>query len=408
MARRGSRGGNPASGHPVSILVLLCATFSLCQAYSSCAYTTWTVPHGTYYDGHSQRCYCNDGRWEKCVPLQEAYAQSGNYPSSNNKQYLPLPSQEYKDERPYQSPGNDGRGPSYSPAAEDYTRQNLPVYYDPAPAYKTCYNGRSQVSHGEWYVDKEGWQCYCDDGKPKQCSYPSDVDKCQYNGYIAPVGGWIDTDGQRCQCSHYGKLEKCYDLCDAGKTEVMFLFDISTSIAEDDDGHSEEEVARENWEAMKLFTVDVVMDVPLRKNRVRVGYTSFADYPSTRISFNNPESSNKNDLLASLATWFPEIDGQTYLARAMRHVRDLYTDRDNVAKVLVILTDGNADDEIEHISEDMRRDGFHIWAVGVGNGIEYDELLVLTGTPKRVLMVDNYSSLSGHLEFLREAVCYRY
>jgi hypothetical protein len=188
----------------------------------------------------------------------------------------------------------------------------------------------------------------------------------------------------------------------------MFLFDTSTSIKEDDDGSSESEVGKENWESMRRFTAQVVQEVPVGYGAVQVGYTSFADRPEVRIKFSDPESTNKNELLRSLARWYPDIEGQTYLGRAMRAVRDLYEYRDNAAKVLVILTDGNADDNIRDVSRDLRSQGFHIWAVGVGNAIEYDQLLKLTGDPGRVLMVDSFNNLAGNLDFLRNAVCQDY
>mmetsp|Transcript_29055 Transcript_29055/g.69429 ORF Transcript_29055/g.69429 Transcript_29055/m.69429 type:complete len:392 (+) Transcript_29055:160-1335(+) len=370
------------------------------SAWRDCPYGSWTVNHGEWYDGMSKRCYCNDGNWERCTNLPHA---AGLAPISPDPVYG-----QCLQSGVYYTPQSvrmiDGRECTCIGGQWDCSDQT--PYYDP------CYDREGRrVNHGEWYTSRAGDICYCNDGSGDLCRSPPPRG-CWVDGYKAENGEWVDTNSQRCLCSD-GKLTKCRDLCEAGRSQVMFLFDTSTSIKEDKDGSSESSVGRENWESMRRFTSEVVEDVPVGYRQTRIGYTSFADRPNTRIFFTSPESANKNALLRSLRNWYPEIDGQTYLGRAMRHVRDLYEDRDlrednsRIAKVLVILTDGNADDDIKRVSRDMRRDGFNIFAIGVGN-VEYDQLIDLAGQSSRVLLVDDFGRLADNINFLRNAVCQYY
>jgi hypothetical protein len=159
---------------------------------------------------------------------------------------------------------------------------------------------------------------------------------------------------------------------------------------------------------MQDFTASSIRQLPIGPWKTMVSLARFSDIPSTQLSFKSPDSGDKNAILRNLYSWRPQLKGNTYLARAMDYVQDEFTGTYQWAKILIVLTDGNADDNIERISKEMREDGYIIFAVGVGKNIEFDKLLLLTGDSVKILMVDSFSALSQHLEFLANAVCYNY
>eukprot|EP00951_Prasinocladus_malaysianus_P009751 scaffold71221_cov39-Prasinocladus_malaysianus.AAC.2 len=72
---------------------------------------------------------------------------------------------------------------------------------------------------------------------------------------------------------------------------------------------------------------------------------------------------------------------------------------------MVILTDGNADDNISTISQLLKAQGTKVVAVGVGN-VEYDQLEVLAGGDStNILHVSDFDELASNINFLRDAIC---
>ena len=188
----------------------------------------------------------------------------------------------------------------------------------------------------------------------------------------------------------------------------MFLFDTSKSITEDSESSSDAHVGIDNWRSMQDFTASAIRQLPIGRWKTMVSLTRFSDRPSTRLPFTSPDSYNKNAILRSLYSWEPHLQGGTYLGKALEYVQEEYTTGYRYAKILVILTDGNADDGIAHRAKEMREDGYIIWAVGVGENIEFDRLKHLTDDKDRVLLVDSFELLTRHIEFLTRAVCFNY
>ena len=413
------------------------------------------VPHGEWYTGAVKICLCNDGEWEQCY--DKSGVVSPPYVPPVSPPYVPPP---YVPASCYDNGASisDGQwhdlydGRSCYCNDGQWSQCRSPPYVPPPYVPASCYDNGASISDGQWHDLYDGRSCYCNDGQWSQCrnkfapppyvppkgcnDWPDKIphnqwhkrnggkeclcsdgswiqcknppNKCFYKGKSVYNGGFLDKETQRCRCN-FGNLVDCEDLCKAGKSQLMFLFDTSKSITEDKDSSSDGQVGEENWRAMQDFTASAIRQLPIGPWKTMVSLTRFSDRsPTTRLSFRSSDSGDKNAILRNLYDWEPPLKGGTYLGRALDYVQDEYTSNYQWAKILVILTDGNADDEIEHVAQDMRRDGYIIWAVGVGKNIEFDKLLLLTADGNRILLVDSFEALTRHIEFLSRAVCFNY
>eukprot|EP00951_Prasinocladus_malaysianus_P009750 scaffold71221_cov39-Prasinocladus_malaysianus.AAC.1 len=155
-----------------------------------------------------------------------------------------------------------------------------------------------------WYASSAGDDsCYCDDGSATMCkSMPTDG--CGVDGYwvdITTASGSTPTTTSGAILLLYGVLKDCVDRCEVPQMQLAFIFDTSSSITEDDSSQVDSEVGEKNWDAVRTtFTAKVVEELPIGYDDVVVSYSSFDYDTDVRVSFTDPESANKNELLEVL------------------------------------------------------------------------------------------------------------
>jgi len=372
---------------------------------------TTTVAHGATFTDDSRSCTCINGELKQCVRLDEPCVINGEEiahretytddvqscvcVNSQLKNCVRLDNECYINNEVLQ------HGDTWSSGSQSCTCVNGALT-NCVRNDAGCVVDNVFIRHGStWFDDTR--RCVCRNGELAECEdIPRDDLPCRHMGDDIPHLVWVDTDGQRCQCINT-RLTNCYDLCEAGLVEAMFIFDTSSSITEDSNARRVASIGRQNWEDMRDFTSRVVEQAPF--DTVKVGYTSFSDSPKTEIRFRDPLSSDKNGLLRHLQGWYPELDGNTRLGKALSHVRPMFSNNPDVTKVILVLTDGQADDSMAPVAASLQSAGFFIYGVAVGNSIDYRQLMQLTGDRSRILWVDNFNNLDANLEFLKNAIC---
>jgi len=68
-----------------------------------------------------------------------------------------------------------------------------------------------------------------------------------------------------------------------------------------------------------------------------------------------------------------------------------------VRKIIIVITDGQAQDDVIAPATKLRNDGIIIFAVGVTNLINVDELNSIAGSPQRVFTVESFDKLNDTL-----------
>ncbi|XP_066100764.1 collagen alpha-6(VI) chain [Saccopteryx bilineata] len=172
--------------------------------------------------------------------------------------------------------------------------------------------------------------------------------------------------------------------CESEELDLVFLMDGSTSIHPDD------------FKKMKMFLASVVQDFDVSDNRVRIGVAQFShryqpEFPLGRFIGKKKVSFQIENISQTF--------GNTHIGAALRNVMHYFRpemgSRINVGipQVLLVLTDGQSQDDVAQAAEDLRRKGIDIYSVGIGD-VDDQQLIQITGTASKKLAVDNFDELS--------------
>ncbi|KAF5921860.1 hypothetical protein HPG69_013034 [Diceros bicornis minor] len=171
--------------------------------------------------------------------------------------------------------------------------------------------------------------------------------------------------------------------CEIGQIDLVFLMDGSNSIGPED------------FKKMKEFLASVVQDFDVSVNRVRIGAAQFSH--SYQPEFPLGTFIGKREISLQIEK-IQQIFGYTHIGAALRQVGHYFQpdmgSRINAGtpQVLLVLTDGQSQDEVAEAAEDLRRKGINIYSVGIGD-VDDQQLIQITGTADKKLTVHNFDEL---------------
>ncbi|XP_062814082.1 collagen alpha-6(VI) chain isoform X3 [Anolis carolinensis] len=172
------------------------------------------------------------------------------------------------------------------------------------------------------------------------------------------------------------------EACKEMKADIMFLVDSSGSIGDD------------NFKKMKTFIKEVVNRSYIGVDQVQVGVVHFSDTSKEVFSLNK-NTSKKSDIIQAVED-MSLIGSTTNTGGALRFVSKYFKlakqARPSVNKILVLITDGEASDEVTAPATELRNDGIIIYSVGVFNANK-TQLEEISGKPEKVFYVENFDIL---------------
>ncbi|XP_059519973.1 collagen alpha-6(VI) chain [Myotis daubentonii] len=183
--------------------------------------------------------------------------------------------------------------------------------------------------------------------------------------------------------------------CEIEKVDLVFLMDGSNSIHEDD------------FKKMKAFLASIVQDFDVRANRVRIGAAQFSH--TYRSEFPLGTFVGKKEISLQIEN-IQQIFGYTHIGAALQMVGQFFRpdmgSRINTGtpQVLLVLTDGQSQDEVAQAAEDLRHKGIDIYSVGIGN-VDDQQLIQITGTASKKLTVDNFDELQKVKKRIIRNIC---
>uniref|UniRef100_A0A2C9LZH0 VWFA domain-containing protein n=1 Tax=Biomphalaria glabrata TaxID=6526 RepID=A0A2C9LZH0_BIOGL len=147
--------------------------------------------------------------------------------------------------------------------------------------------------------------------------------------------------------------------CAEAKLDLVFVLDASTSVTEP------------NFELMKDFVKDFLLDADIDGGNVRVGVVIFSDADYVQFQLNAYDK--KADVYNAIDD-IPYRYGSTNTADALKTLRSvMFTagngDRSDVDNVAVVVTDGVSNINSRRTvpeAELSRAKGIHIYAIGIG------------------------------------------
>ncbi|XP_060073208.1 collagen alpha-1(XII) chain-like [Ylistrum balloti] len=186
--------------------------------------------------------------------------------------------------------------------------------------------------------------------------------------------------------------------CTGKPADIYILMDSSTSIG------------KYNFERQKTFVRNMVSRFDISQDKTRVGVVTFSNFYNLEVPLG---SANNVQSLSAAIQRIPYAYGTTNTADAIRFVRENgFTDerrREGVAHIIIVLTDGLSRDQTmtKQESELARSQGIYLFAIGIGNGAELEELQNIGNKPhdKYVFQVRSFRALDSIKDLLASRTC---
>ncbi|KAJ1159471.1 hypothetical protein NDU88_012121 [Pleurodeles waltl] len=182
------------------------------------------------------------------------------------------------------------------------------------------------------------------------------------------------------------------------KADVVLIVDGSGSIHPED------------FSIMRTFLEALVRSFDVSRDTVQFSLVQFSENVQIEVALNS--SHNINGLLHTLQS-FPQIGGGTWTGNALSFVRQRVLvksmgARANVPRVMVLITDGESQDEVKAPALELQCLGVEVFVVGV-SGAMYTELVAIVSPPAdtHVFIMNNFRDLQQILPELTESICLR-
>nr|XP_042712099.1 collagen alpha-6(VI) chain-like [Chrysemys picta bellii] len=179
------------------------------------------------------------------------------------------------------------------------------------------------------------------------------------------------------------------------QADLVFLIDGSNSIKP------------ANFTRMKDF-LKVILDQIDYDQNVQIGIAQYSDRYKKEFSLGAFQ--NKSELNIQIQNIKQMTGTRTLIGAALRKVREFFAPvrsrrvTRNVQPVLLVVTDGKSHDDVAEPAEDLRREGVHIYAIGVGK-IDHSQLMQIAGVPERKYTVNDFNELKIIKKRLVDDLC---
>ncbi|KAF3692451.1 Collagen alpha-6(VI) chain Precursor [Channa argus] len=183
--------------------------------------------------------------------------------------------------------------------------------------------------------------------------------------------------------------------CEKDKLDLVFLLDQSSSIT------------REEHNIMKNFTAELVKSFKVTEDYVHVGLAQFSTDPEH--GFNLKQYFNTEDVIGHIQR-LPYKGGNTHLGKALGYIKDYFEPSRGSRKSagipqnLVLITDGDSQDDVEETADKLRAMGVVVFAIGVGD-VHDLQLLQITGDPVKLFSVQNFNRLADIKKQVVDTMC---
>uniref|UniRef100_K7GI58 Collagen alpha-6(VI) chain-like n=1 Tax=Pelodiscus sinensis TaxID=13735 RepID=K7GI58_PELSI len=178
------------------------------------------------------------------------------------------------------------------------------------------------------------------------------------------------------------------------KADLVFLIDGSNSIDPND------------FIKMKKF-LESVIDLIFYEHNVQVGIAQYSDLYKKEVDLG--AFPGKTELKARIQN-IKQITGYTLIGSALTNVKEFFAPSGskratrNVRPILLVLTDGESQDNVAEPAENLRKQGVDMYAIGVGNINDF-QLMQIAGAAERKYTVDDFSKLKSIKKRLVDDVC---
>uniref|UniRef100_A0A671FFT8 VWFA domain-containing protein n=1 Tax=Rhinolophus ferrumequinum TaxID=59479 RepID=A0A671FFT8_RHIFE len=180
--------------------------------------------------------------------------------------------------------------------------------------------------------------------------------------------------------------------------DIVFLVDSSTSIGP------------QNFQKVKNFLRSVVLGLDIRSDQVRVGLAQYNDniYPAFQLN----QYPLKSVVLEHIQN-LPYRTGGTNTGSALEFIRTNYLTeaagsraKDSVPQIVILVTDGESNDEVQEAADRLKEDGVVVYVVGI-NVQDVQELQKMASEPfeKFLFNIENFNILQDVSGGILQTLC---
>ncbi|XP_058869021.1 collagen alpha-6(VI) chain-like [Acipenser ruthenus] len=184
------------------------------------------------------------------------------------------------------------------------------------------------------------------------------------------------------------------EACKKVKADIIFLIDSSGSIVEED------------FKRMKQFVENIVKKSDIGVDKVQVGAIQFSYTQKEEFTLN--KFSLKTDLQEAIRN-MSQLYGGTLTGQALSFTSKYFESakggRSDVDQFLIVITDGEAQDEVAAPAEALRNKGITVFSIGVF-GSNNTQLEEISGSQNKVFFIESYDALSSILNTVFFGICH--
>nr|XP_015212368.1 PREDICTED: collagen alpha-6(VI) chain [Lepisosteus oculatus] len=183
----------------------------------------------------------------------------------------------------------------------------------------------------------------------------------------------------------------CFEeACKKNQADIVFLIDSSGSIKSED------------YQKMKDFMKKIIQKLDIGRDKVRIGAKQYCHLEQDEFELD--DYSQASDLMKAV-DGMNQLGGGTLTGQALHSVsKNFQKARKDVNKILIVITDGEAQDEVLQPAAALRNEGIFIFSIGVF-GANYVQLEEISGSPANIFYIQNYEALFGILDKVIFSIC---
>uniref|UniRef100_A0A4W5P3T0 Collagen alpha-1(XII) chain n=1 Tax=Hucho hucho TaxID=62062 RepID=A0A4W5P3T0_9TELE len=187
------------------------------------------------------------------------------------------------------------------------------------------------------------------------------------------------------------------DVCRGAKADLVFLIDGSWSIGD------------ESFSKVIQFVFSMIgaFDV-IHPGGMQVSFVQYSDSAKTEFKLNTYQDKGRTLAALQLVRY---MGGNTKTGAALKHVGEKVFTSDNgmrkhVPKVLVVVTDGRSQDEVQKSASNLIHSGYSVFVVGVAD-VDMAELRNIGSKPseRHVFVVDDFDAFTKIQDNLITFIC---
>uniref|UniRef100_A0A8C7T5A7 Collagen alpha-1(XII) chain n=1 Tax=Oncorhynchus mykiss TaxID=8022 RepID=A0A8C7T5A7_ONCMY len=187
------------------------------------------------------------------------------------------------------------------------------------------------------------------------------------------------------------------DVCRGAKADLVFLIDGSWSIGD------------ESFSKVIQFVFSMIgaFDI-IHPGGMQVSFVQYSDSAKTEFKLNTYQDKGRTLAALQLVRY---MGGNTKTGAALKHVGEKVFTSDNgmrkhVPKVLVVVTDGRSQDEVQKSASNLIHSGYSVFVVGVAD-VDMTELRNIGSKPseRHVFVVDDFDAFAKIQDNLITFIC---